>query len=758
MTKKILILIILSCISCFALSPGDIIINELMWMGTSRSSIDEFLELRSMTGADIDFASTPIDVFFRDSLIFTIDEGVLEGWRYFLISRLEPENSQVSATIDLVEDNLILPNNNSCISLRYGSTLIDQADDCIGSMSAGRYVPGLRWWSMERDNPPGDGTVRENWHYGCLQVGWRPGSIERGTPGATNYENIPPFPPDSLVRNPEAVGDDSTITLEAFGVEDLDDLPRPVKCFFEWICDGMVKHKTVDSTMPSYTSVLPSDSTDPGQVWTARITLYDDTDSVGYFYSDTFKVHWEKQDIIINEIMWMGSSIAITGEWIELYNRTEKVCDFSKTPFSIYGFNSDHYWVKLFDIDSLTIQPDSFIVIARRNQAICNLAQPPDMIHPRLRLYDTQLKLRLYDNPDTLQSWVIDDAGDGGWPLSGHRATIDSAWYSMSRNYPPGDGTSSASWHIPAFTIGFAENAMERGTPGHYNHTFNSPPILYEHSEMYYPESGNMDSVFTFRVNYRDADGLPPLYVNLLADLDNDGQFGSHDYEIVEMQIAEQPDTSFASGVEFFAQPDSIFAQESILFSFRASDGHTPTLLGNPPFIGPEYLPTLSFQVDTNTWSPDTIRNYNAIVSPAIKVQHTGDGYQDFGLKILLPDSIPFTGEVPEATGGLTFAESVGGVSGNRYCLSALFIDDTLTIDTIHFNQESSSDDIIIDELLYSDFGQYNLTGENIGHMTFAGDVFDLYFRFDPPAWTVGPYSHHRHTVVVELWAKFSMP
>src|SRR3989344_3891492 len=44
-----------------SIQPGDVVINEIMWMGTQGDSADEWIELRNMTGGVIDISNWVVD-------------------------------------------------------------------------------------------------------------------------------------------------------------------------------------------------------------------------------------------------------------------------------------------------------------------------------------------------------------------------------------------------------------------------------------------------------------------------------------------------------------------------------------------------------------------------------------------------------------------------------------------------------------------------------------------------------------------------
>jgi len=175
-------------------SPGDVVINELMWMGSSGDSDDEWLELRNTTGAEIDIGGWQLTKWVsgdHEELMLTIPDGrTIPANGYFLISRLSEAVSAISVGPDLVDSSVVLRNDDLQIKLYRGDwtnsyNLIDTADDGDGSPLAGDN--GSIKKSMERNADPDSG-----WHNcddsSSTGLYWDSGATEQGTPGALNLD------------------------------------------------------------------------------------------------------------------------------------------------------------------------------------------------------------------------------------------------------------------------------------------------------------------------------------------------------------------------------------------------------------------------------------------------------------------------------------------------------------------------------------------------------------------------------------------
>lgn len=180
-----------------------VIINELMWMGSSASTADEWIELKNLTSDSIDFNLTPWSLYKNDSLMIVIDKGILAKNGYFLISNNSKDHSFTGGKSILDTDPDIA---NTDISLSNSSAryklydmpldtggLIDVADDGTGTPLAGEN--GTTKKSMERNDAPGDGTAKENWHSCFSPMNLDADAPDCATPGAQNSKEPPPPPP-----------------------------------------------------------------------------------------------------------------------------------------------------------------------------------------------------------------------------------------------------------------------------------------------------------------------------------------------------------------------------------------------------------------------------------------------------------------------------------------------------------------------------------------------------------------------------------
>ncbi len=143
------------------IEKGDVIINELMWMGMEGDSSDEWIELKNTTSHDISLSSCYLEKKGEKTIVENDDlEGKeIPAGEFFVISRKKADDSQLKKT-SLVSSKISLHNSSLEIKLKCNRDTIDIAGDG-GKPLAGKNDDPSR--SMERKDPAKDGTKKENW-------------------------------------------------------------------------------------------------------------------------------------------------------------------------------------------------------------------------------------------------------------------------------------------------------------------------------------------------------------------------------------------------------------------------------------------------------------------------------------------------------------------------------------------------------------------------------------------------------------------
>ena len=176
-----------------------------------------------------------------------------------------------------------------------------------------------------------------------------------------------------------------------------------------------------------------------------------------------------EKSVIINEVMWMGSFISSSDEWIELKNNSIEDIDLTGWKLTKLESNVE---VNMTVISSGIIKSGGYFLIShnsidhkfKKGESILNVE--PDIIDTKVILSNENLEIKLYDSNGNL----IDIAGDSNKPISGNNDNK----YSMERNDEITDGLLAQSWHTSTQSINFDLGSKENGTPK----AKNSPEIF----------------------------------------------------------------------------------------------------------------------------------------------------------------------------------------------------------------------------------------------------------------------------------------
>jgi len=176
----------------------------------------------------------------------------------------------------------------------------------------------------------------------------------------------------------------------------------------------------------------------------------------------------ESGDVVINELMWMGSSQDADDEWIELRNTTDHDIPIGGWQITkwVKSTSGDHEELMITITPDETISASSFFLIARFSdgdtKSILNVA--PDMPNTSMVLNNSNLQIKLYMGNWDSGGMLSDTAGNKGAPLKGEHS---SSHYSMERNSNFGDGTNDDNWHTATTSVGFDVGIEDdnKGTP-----------------------------------------------------------------------------------------------------------------------------------------------------------------------------------------------------------------------------------------------------------------------------------------------------
>lgn len=178
---------------------GDVVINELMWMGSVEDEGDEWIELRNMTDRDIDLSNWDIMSAGKgNGGHIEIPHGYeIRAGGYFLITAKKWKDTEINLSKDLKKDEgythvsgMDLKDEGEQLVLRNkNKEVIDTAwqDEQWPDGFRGEYLN----MSMERDEEIQDGEIKSSWHT-CSdekcndEEYWKKEGVNFGTPGKKN--------------------------------------------------------------------------------------------------------------------------------------------------------------------------------------------------------------------------------------------------------------------------------------------------------------------------------------------------------------------------------------------------------------------------------------------------------------------------------------------------------------------------------------------------------------------------------------------
>lgn len=175
-----------------------VVINEVMWSGTSKSLDDQWIELWNTTNEDIDIGKWKI-YNSRDidkPAIMIPANRVIPANGYFVISNYsnESSNSMLNIQIDMSNASMnLLPTNNGNLILK--DTEDNVIDEVLGETDWPDGIQSTTYNSMQRDIDGIDGLEPDSW-YTCLSDlckssdYWKiSDSLNFGSPGNINITN-----------------------------------------------------------------------------------------------------------------------------------------------------------------------------------------------------------------------------------------------------------------------------------------------------------------------------------------------------------------------------------------------------------------------------------------------------------------------------------------------------------------------------------------------------------------------------------------
>lgn len=165
---------------------------------------------------------------------------------------------------------------------------------------------------------------------------------------------------------------------------------------------------------------------------------------------------------VISEVMWMGTGLSSSDEWLEIMNPDPE--DWDLSGWSVTSVNSSGKEIVSYRFATgAVIAAGESIVIASKIAANSHLLSEPFAVSSVLSLPNTKLLLRLRNAENS----VIDEVDDGaGTPFAGDNPSGNLGKASMERIDPAVLGTIKENWRSATSSHGFDIDTGNFGTPG----------------------------------------------------------------------------------------------------------------------------------------------------------------------------------------------------------------------------------------------------------------------------------------------------
>ncbi|MGZ8780150.1 MAG: phospholipase D-like domain-containing protein [Thermoanaerobaculia bacterium] len=157
-----------------AASPGDVVISEVAWMGTTGSTANEWIELYNNTSGSISLTNWTLKA--ADNTPSVTLSGSIGAYGYYLLERTD-DTSVPAVTADKIYTGAMVDSGEQLVLRDSGNTVIDTANQA-GAWFAGTTTNRA---TMSRTDPNGSGTSSSNWHTATAAY-----SVGLGTPRAAN--------------------------------------------------------------------------------------------------------------------------------------------------------------------------------------------------------------------------------------------------------------------------------------------------------------------------------------------------------------------------------------------------------------------------------------------------------------------------------------------------------------------------------------------------------------------------------------------
>lgn len=256
----------------------DVVINEVMWMGSTVSSADEWLELRNTTASPIDVSGwrlTNAGTSGSDLVLPSSPTAVIPANGYYLISNFS--DASASSILNLAPDAVTtaVSLSNTCNAIVLEKVDLSPIDTmgCDGSSYFGNGNTAIKR-ALERNVDVTDGTVTTSWHdsVGFANLDVSAASNNFATPKTVN-DMTAPVSVNAVVRDGSGADIDFTVSGTAL-TANWSGFTDPEDSVSYQVGVGTTAGSTniVDWTAKTLTSHTFSIPTPPG--WLENQTLY----------------------------------------------------------------------------------------------------------------------------------------------------------------------------------------------------------------------------------------------------------------------------------------------------------------------------------------------------------------------------------------------------------------------------------------------------------------------------------------------------
>ena len=400
-------------------NDGRVVINEIGWSGTLASAFDEWIELYNNESFDVDMSGWALTTESESPKIIFPNGTHITARGYFLIERTDD-----NAISDIKADYTTgfgngLSDSGEVLLLKNTRGEIDRVGTWGDKWHAGESASRL---SMERIDPLVYSNGPSNWKtfFGNSTGRDAKGNSIKGTPKSSNSTATPaPTPQVSPSPSPS---------------------PSPTQL----VTPTMSPTVTTSPTPLATVTPLPTPEVTPVLTTSPQATPTPTPQNTN--------------QVVINEIAWMGTGSSASDEWIELYNYSTLAIDISGwTLKSLTGSNPDPQ----INMSGLIAANGYFLLERTDDTSVYDVSANQTYTGA---LSDSCEILELRDNNGVLIDKVT--CGDNGW----YGGNKDSR--STMERVNTGSGESQNSWGT---NDGVTKNGLDasgsaiNGTPGKTN-------------------------------------------------------------------------------------------------------------------------------------------------------------------------------------------------------------------------------------------------------------------------------------------------